>query len=121
MQESYSEQMLVALSSGQLEAAKKLFASALRHDDDDMLFSLAEELYGLGFLKQAKRVYLKLLEAYPDADELRTGLADVLIDEGEIDEAINYLSQITPASSAYLESLLVMADLYQTEELFEAS
>ncbi|CAH0417672.1 tetratricopeptide repeat protein [Periweissella ghanensis] len=121
MQESYSEQMLDALSGGQLEVAKKLFASALRHDDDDMLFSLAEELYGLGFLKQAKRVYLKLLDAYPDADELRTGLADVLIDEGEIDEAINYLSQITPASSAYLESLLVMADLYQTEELFEAS
>lgn len=121
MQESYSEQMLDALSGGQLEVAKKLFASALRHDDDDMLFSLAEELYGLGFLKQAKRVYLKLLDTYPDADELRTGLADVLIDEGEIDEAINYLSQITPASSAYLESLLVMADLYQTEELFEAS
>ncbi|MCM0599040.1 tetratricopeptide repeat protein [Periweissella fabalis] len=121
MQESYSEQMLDALSGGQLEVAKKLFASALRHDDDDMLFSLAEELYGLGFLKQAKRVYLKLLDAYPDADELRTGLADVLIDEGEIDEAINYLSQITPNSAAYLESLLVMADLYQTEELFEAS
>lgn len=117
----YSEQMLDALSAGQLDEAKKLFALALRNDDDDMLFSLAEELYGLGFLKQAKRTYLKLLDKYPDADELRTGLADVLIDEDEIDEAIMYLSQITPTSGAYLESLLVMADLYQTEELFEAS
>lgn len=121
MQNSYSEQMLAALSAGQLEEAKKLFASALRHDDDDMLFSLAEELYGLGFLKQSKRIYTKLLDKYPDADELRTGLADVLIDEGDIDDAIMYLSQIEPTSAAYLESLLVMADLYQTEELFEAS
>lgn len=118
---SYAEQMLDALSSGQLDEAKKLYALALRHDDDDLLFSLAEELYGLGFLKQAKRIYLKLLDKYPEADELRTGLADVLIDEDEIDDAIMYLSQIEPTSDAYLQSLLVMADLYQTEELFEAS
>lgn len=119
--QSYAEQMLDALSSGQLDEAKKLYALALRHDDDDLLFSLAEELYGLGFLKQAKRIYLKLLDKYPEADELRTGLADVLIDEDEIDDAIMYLSQIEPTSDAYLQSLLVMADLYQTEELFEAS
>ena len=118
---TYSEKMLDALSSGQLDDAQKMFALALRNDEDDMLFSLAEELYGLGFLKQAKRTYLKLLERYPDADELRTGLADVLIDEGEIDGALDYLSTISEDSPTYLESLLVMADLYQTEELYEAS
>lgn len=121
MDQTYSEKMLDALSSGQLEESKRIFALALRNDSDDMLFSLAEELYGLGFLKQSSRTYKKLLDKYPDADELRIGLADVLIDEGQIDEAINYLSTIKEDSASYLESLLVMADLYQTEELFEAS
>lgn len=118
---SYSEKMLDQLSSGQLDAAKKSFASALRHDDDDMLFSLAEELYGLGFLRQSQRTYLKLLERYPDEDQLKTSLADIAIDEGNNDEALSYLEQISADSDAYLQSLLVAADLYQTQELFEVS
>ena len=118
---SYSETMLDELSSGQLDAAKKAFALALRNDDDDTLYSLAEELYGLGFLNQARRTYLKLLEKYPDEDQLKTALADIAIDEGESDEALSYLEQIDENSSAYLESLLVAADLYQTQELFEVS
>lgn len=118
---TYSEKMLDQLSSGQLDDAKKSFASALRHDDDDMLYSLAEELYGLGFLRQAQRTYLKLLERYPDEDQLRTALADIAIDEGNNDEALAYLDQIKPDSDAYVQSLLVAADLYQTQELFEVS
>lgn len=118
---SYSETMLDELSSGQLDAAKKAFVLALRNDDDDTLYSLAEELYGLGFLNQARRTYLKLLEKYPDEDQLKTALADIAIDEGESDEALSYLEQIDENSSAYLESLLVAADLYQTQELFEVS
>lgn len=118
---SFSEKMLDQLSAGQLDDAKKSFASALRHDDDDMLYSLAEELYGLGFLRQSQRTYLKLLERYPGEDELRTSLADIAIDEGNNDEALSYLQQIKPDSDAYLQSLLVAADLYQTQELFEVS
>ena len=59
---SYSERMLDQLNSGQLEEAKKSFAWALRKDDDDTLFNLAEQLYGLGFLHQSQRIYLKLLD-----------------------------------------------------------
>ncbi len=61
------------------------------------------------------------MERYPDEDELRTALADIAIDEGNNDEALSYLHQIKPDSSAYLQSLLVAADLYQTQELFEVS
>lgn len=118
---SYSEKMLAALSNGQLETAKKHFAWALRKDDDDTLFSLAEELYGLGFLKQSARTYQKLLKKYPNEDDLKTGLADIAIDEGDTDLALDYLHQVKPDSSAYVQALLVEADLYQTQELFEVS
>ena len=68
---TFAERMLDELSGGQLEDAKKSFASSLRYDDDDTIYSLAEELYGLGFSTQAKRAYQKLLEKYPDEDQLR--------------------------------------------------
>lgn len=118
---TYSEQMLDQIDVGQLEEAKKSFAWALRKDDDDTLFSLAEELYGLGFLNQAQRIYLKLLEKYPDEDVLRTSLAEIAIDNDHNDEALTYLNQIDEASDAYVPALLVAADLYQTEEQFEVT
>lgn len=118
---SYSEEMLKQLEAGQLEAAKKSFAWALRKDDDDTLYSLAEELYALGLTNQAQRTYLKLLQKYPQEDELRTTLAEIAIDNGENDEALSYLAQIKPDSPAYLQSLLVAADLYQTEGQFEVT
>lgn len=68
---SYSQTALDALQRGQLDEFKKAYASALRHDDDDMLYSLAEELYSLGFLNQARRIYEKLLERYPEEDDIR--------------------------------------------------
>ena len=118
---TYSEQMLDQLQAGELTNAKRTFRQALDHDSDDMLFSLAEELYGLGFLRQARRTYLTLLDRYPDEDELRTNLATIAIDEGHNDEALSYLAQVKPDSPAYLESLMVAADLYQTEEEFEVT
>lgn len=118
---SYSEKMLAALSNGQIDTAKKHFAWALRKDDDQTLYSLAEELYCLGFLKQAERTYKKLLAKYPDEDDLQTSLADIAIDEDDTDLALDYLQQVKPDSPAYVQALLVEADLYQTQELFEVS
>jgi tetratricopeptide (TPR) repeat protein len=118
---TYSEKTLDLLLKGQIQAAEKEFFWALRKDEPEMLFSLAEELYSLGFSNMAKRVYTKLLEQFPTEDELKTVLAEIAISEGKDDEALNYLKQVTPTSNAYLEALLVLADLYQTQGLFEIS
>ena len=121
MTENYAEKMLDALSSGQLDTAQKLFAQSLRHDSDEMIYSLAEELYALGFLNQSRRAYKKLLDKYPDEDDIRTALADIAIEDGQIDEAQDYLAQIRPSSPSYLQALLVKADIYQTEGLNESA
>ena len=121
METNYAQQMLDALSGGQLEEAQRLFTQALRHDNEDLIYSLAEELYALGFLNQSRRAYKKLLEKYPEEDEIRAALADIAIEDGEIDEAQNYLAQIQPSSTSYLRSLLVKADIYQTEGLNESA
>lgn len=118
---SYSAQMLQTLEDGDLEKAQKLFTKAMHSDDDDTLYSLAEELYALGFVQQAKKVYLKLLKKYPHEDELKTVLADIAVGEGKSDVALNYLETITRDSAAYGQALLTAADVYQTLGLPEVS
>ncbi|MGX7051432.1 tetratricopeptide repeat protein [Leuconostoc palmae] len=121
MPSNYAEQMLTALSKGQIETAQQYFTKSLREDSDELIYSLAEDLYALGFLNQSRRAYKTLLKKYPDEDELRTALADIAIEDGEIDEAQNYLAQIMPESDSYIQSLLVKADIYQTEGLNESA
>lgn len=118
---TYSQTALDQLEGGQLEAFKQSFQLALNHDDDDMLYSLAEELYSLGFSTYSKTIYEKLLKKFPSDDNLKINLAEIAIDDDHDDQALNYLSQVTKDSPEYVRSLLVSADLYQTQELFEIS
>lgn len=118
---SYSQKALDFLEDGNIEEFNKQYNLALHHDSDEMVYSLAEELYSYGFTNQAKELYEKLLKKFPDEDELRTDIADILISEGNTDEALEQLSKISKDSPAYLQSLMVQADLYQTQELFEVS
>ncbi|MCT6822409.1 MAG: tetratricopeptide repeat protein [Apilactobacillus sp.] len=118
---SYSQKALDFLEDGNIEEFNKQYNLALHHDSDEMVYSLAEELYSYGFTNQAKELYEKLLKKFPDEDELRTDIADILISEGNTDEALEQLSKIGKDSPAYLQSLMVQADLYQTQELFEVS
>ncbi|GBG94863.1 hypothetical protein LFYK43_13220 [Ligilactobacillus salitolerans] len=118
---SYSKKTLAELELGQISEAQQNFNLALKKDDDDHLYSLAEELYSLGFVEMAKQTYQLLVKRYPAEDDLKTALADIAISEGQDDQALEYLSQIDRNSAAYLEALLVEADLYQTQGLFEVS
>lgn len=118
---SYSEQMLQHLASGKMKEARRDFHLAMSHDSDDLLFNLAQRLYENGFLDYAKKLYGGLLKKYPEEDELRTALAEIAIDNDDNDEALNYLADVSPDSDSYLQSLLVAADLYQTEGEMEVT
>lgn len=118
---TYAEKTLDFLSKGDLTSAEENFTQALKNDSDEMIYSLAEELYSLGFSEMAQKAYQHLLELYPDEDSLKTPLAEIEISKGNDDRALAILSQITPESDAYLEALLVSADLYQTQGAFDVS
>lgn len=118
---TYSEKALEALKKGDMNQFNDDIKNAKENDSDDMLYSLAEELYSLGFLNDSLDIYKGLLKKYPDEDELRTSIADILISEGKIDKALNYLSEIKPDSPNYVNALMVEADLYQTQEMYSVS
>ncbi|GCF92795.1 hypothetical protein NRIC_06860 [Enterococcus florum] len=118
---TYSERMLAALQNEELTEANLMLEQALQKDAPEMLASLAQELQVIGFLEEAKRVYLHLLTIFPEEDSFYLFLAEIAIEDDEIDQAFEYLEKITPASENYLESLLIIADLYQVLGIPEVS
>ncbi|GAY73039.1 tetratricopeptide repeat protein [Lentilactobacillus kosonis] len=118
---NYSQTALDFLEKGQLDDFEKNYKLALKNDTDEYLFSLAEELYSYGFSDHSKEIYEQLLKKYPDDDTLKVNLAELAIDSDDDDKALEYLSFVSPESDEYVSSLMVSADLYQTQGLIETS
>jgi tetratricopeptide (TPR) repeat protein len=118
---SHSEKMLTSLEEGNLEDAKSHFNETLKFGSHEEKFSLAEELHHLGFLNEAKELYENLLLYYPGEGELIIELAEVLVEMDSEEDAIELLSHIEEDDSSYPRALLLMADLYQMQGLFEVS
>lgn len=119
--ETYSEKMMAALEKEDLAEAQLHFAQALKLDSDDMLASLGDELLAIGFLEEAKEVFETLKKRYPQNSEFNLPLAEIAIENNEIDTAFEYLEEIPSTSDYYPQALLVTADLYQVLGIFEVS
>lgn len=115
------QKLLHFIEENNLEKAQKIFSKLKRNGTDEEKYLLAENLFQLGFLEQAKELYELLLKSYPDENELKILLAEILIDLNQEEEAILYLNAIDKEDAFYPQALLVSADLYQVLGLFEVS
>ena len=113
-----SQQMLHALEEQDLAKAEHYFAEALENDPSDLLYELATYLEGIGFYPQAKEIYLKIVEEFP---EVNLNLAAITSEDGKIEEAFAYLEEIQADSDWYVSSLALKADLYQLEGLTDVA
>lgn len=113
-----SQQMLQALEEQDLAKAEHYFVKALENDPSDLLYELATYLEGIGFYPQAKEIYLKIVEDFP---ELHLNLAAIASEDGQIEEAFTYLEEIQADSDWYVSALLLKADLYQLEGLTDVA
>jgi len=113
-----SQQMLQALEEQDLTKAEHYFAKALENDPSDLLYELATYLEGIGFYPQAKEIYLKIVEDFP---EVHLNLAAIASEDGQIEEAFAYLEEIQADSDWYVSSLALKADLYQLEGLTDVA
>ena len=113
-----SQQMLQALEEQDLTKAEHYFVKALENDPSDLLYELATYLEGIGFYPQAKEIYLKIVEDFP---ELHLNLAAIASEDGQIVEAFAYLEEIQADSDWYVSALALKADLYQMEGLTDVA
>ena len=113
-----SQQMLLALEEQDLTKAEHYFVKALENDPSDLLYELATYLEGIGFYPQAKEIYLKIVEDFP---EVHLNLAAIASEDGQIEEAFAYLEEIQADSDWYVSALALKADLYQLEGLTDVA
>lgn len=113
-----SQQMLQALEEQDLTKSEHYFAKALENDPSDLLYELATYLEGIGFYPQAKEIYLKIVEDFP---EVHLNLAAIASEDGQIEEAFAYLEEIQADSDWYVSALVLKADLYQMEGLTDVA
>ena len=113
-----SQQMLQALEEQDLTKAEHYFVKALENDPSDLLYELATYLEGIGFYPQAKEIYLKIVEDFP---EVHLNLAAIASEDGQIEEAFACLDEIQADSDWYVLALALKADLYQLEGLTDVA
>ena len=113
-----SQQILQALEEQDLTKAEHYFVKALENDPSDLLYELATYLEGIGFYPQAKEIYLKIVEEFP---EVNLNLAVIASEDGKIEEAFAYLEEIQADSDWYVSALALKADLYQLEGLTDVA
>ena len=110
--------MLQALEEQDLTKAEHYFIKALENDSSDLLYELATYLEGIGFYPQAKEIYLKIVEDFP---EVHLNLATIASEDGQIEEAFTYLEEVQADSDWYVSALALKADLYQMEGLTDVA
>lgn len=110
-----------ALENGNLEKAFQYINEVKEKGKPEEKYDLAHELFQLGFLDHAKDLFTDLFQEYPDEGELKIRLAEVLIEMDDIEQALLILEEISENDPDYTEALLLLADLYQMQGLWEVS
>ncbi|MFW8051820.1 tetratricopeptide repeat protein [Vagococcus fluvialis] len=118
---SNSKEMLQALSNGDLVAAQVAFEKARKEDLPEERFQLADNLFQLGFMEEAQTLYEGLFEEFPEEETLKISLAEIAIENDDLDKAFNYLESIEESSPLYAQSLITQADIYQVLNIPEVS
>ncbi|ETI66490.1 tetratricopeptide repeat protein [Neobacillus vireti] len=107
------------IEQGQHNDALNEYNLILKSGLPEEKFLLGEELYQYGFLDEAKKLIENLLEIYPEEGELLVLLGEILVEAGEEEDAILVLEKISEQDANYAQSLLLLADLYQLQGLYE--
>ena len=114
-------EILSLLENGQQQQALKYYQDILKSGNNDERFVLGEELLQLGFLEEAKSLFKVLLDTYPEEGELLVLVAETEMEIGNEEMAISYLEKINPNDPSFPQGLLLLADLYQMDGLYEVS
>ena len=115
------EQLLQAIQEGDLQQIEQLLESFLMNAEPAQQYEIAEALMHFGFMSEANRVFEHLQFLFPEEAQIAIDRAGVLIELGEEDDALDLLMGISDDSPEYPQALLVLADYYQMQGLFEVA
>ncbi|MDS9997013.1 tetratricopeptide repeat protein [Bacillus atrophaeus] len=115
------QEAIKLVEAGETEKGLNMLSKAEKqlHDEDKAI--AAQLYYEWGNADKAISLISDLHDLYPEETELTNFYAELLIDIDEEEKALAVLETIPETDASYPESLLLMADLYQMQGLFEVS
>ena len=109
------------MEEGDTEEALSLVKEMLPAAEDNDVFEIGEFYLSWGYFEEAAGLFEKLLEKYEDEGQLLTKLAEIYIELEEDERAIQLLNRVQKEDDYYVDALIYLADLYQTQGLFEVT
>src|SRR5699024_2906396 len=88
---------------------------------DEQKFAIVELYEEWGFIEDAIETLEQLLEKFPTEGQLITKLAELSIEIDDDERAIHLLNNIDEGDPFYIHALLLLADAYEREGLFEVA
>ena len=109
------------MNEGKADDAMALLREKAQTASDDEKYTIIDMYYGWGFFEEGIALLEELIAKYPDEGELMILLTEMYIELQKDEEAIQLLNDIKKEDPFYLEALLLLADLYQAQGLFEVT
>jgi tetratricopeptide (TPR) repeat protein len=115
------EKAISYIENNEVEKGLDLLQQIKRGASPEEKFFIAEKLYSWGLVNDALEIIDELLQFFPLEGELLLLKAEILIDRDDEEQAIELLNDIESDDPIYVQSLLLLADLYQMQGLNEVS
>lgn len=115
------QEAIKLVEAGETEKGLNTLSKAENQLYDEDKAIAAQLYYEWGNVEKAISLISDLHDLYPNETELTNFYAELLIDIDEEEKALAVLETIPDTDPSYPESLLLMADLYQMQGLFEVS
>jgi tetratricopeptide (TPR) repeat protein len=115
------EKIISYIENNEVEKGLNLLQDVKKMASPEEKFLIAEKLHGWGLVDDALEVIDELLEFFPLEGELLLLKAEILVDQDDEEQAIELLNDIESDDPIYVQSLLLLADLYQMQGLNEVS
>ena len=114
-------ELVQALEQGDLALLDQLLETFLTNAMPEEQYTIAELFMQYGYMKEADRVFEHLQFLFPEEAQLKIDRANVLMELGDEDGALDLLLEVEETDPEYPQALLVLADYYQMQGLFEVA
>ena len=118
---SHSENVVELLHAGQFDQMAYEIEKALQVDSAELLADLAEYLSMMGFSSESRQVYEAISQENTANTDIILNLAEMKVDDGDLDGALALLYQVASTDDNYVAALVMIADLYQLDGVWEAA
>lgn len=112
------------IQQNQQDKANEVFEKILdklNTETSDVIAQTGYALAQLGFIDHTNEIYTLGEERFQEEDSWKLLKGELALDNGQVEEAIDELLKINPASPIYVDALLLQADAYQMYNLPEVS